>query len=156
MSAMASQITGVSVVYSTICSGTDQRKPKSPALLAFVRGIHRWPVNSPHTRPVTRNMFSFDVITLPRSFRITSLAQEQSYGLWRDICFQRLKGLWELQSTSVIEGSWPNTIISQEMYLRFTLSHTFVIYPWILPVFMVVFPALGLPQGNWNNCVEYG
>ena len=28
--------------------------------LAFVRGIHRWPVNSPHKRPVTRKMFPFD------------------------------------------------------------------------------------------------
>ena len=27
------------------------------ALLAFLRGIHRWPVNSPHKRPVTNKMF---------------------------------------------------------------------------------------------------
>ena len=33
------------------------------ASLAFVRGIHRWPVNSPHKGPVTRKMFPFnDVI----------------------------------------------------------------------------------------------
>ena len=32
-------------------------------LLALVRGIHRWPVNSPHKGPVTQNMFPFnDVI----------------------------------------------------------------------------------------------
>ena len=41
MSAMASQITGVSIVYSTVCSDTDQRKHQSSALLAFVRGSHR-------------------------------------------------------------------------------------------------------------------
>ena len=35
-------------VYSTVCSGTDQRKHQSSVSLAFVRGIHRWPVNSPH------------------------------------------------------------------------------------------------------------
>ena len=30
-----------------------------------VQGIHRWPVNSPHKRPVTRKMFLFDdVITI--------------------------------------------------------------------------------------------
>ena len=48
MSAMASQITGVSIVYSTVRSGADQRTHQSFASLAFMRGIHRWPVNSPH------------------------------------------------------------------------------------------------------------
>ena len=57
MSAMASQITGVSIVYSNVCSDEDQRKHQSSTSLAFVRGIHRWPVNFPHKRPVTRNMF---------------------------------------------------------------------------------------------------
>ena len=67
MSAMASQITSVSIVYTTVCSGADQRKHQSSALLAFVRGIHRWPVNSPHKGPVTRKMFPFDdVIMLSR------------------------------------------------------------------------------------------
>ena len=44
---MASQITGLTIVYSTVYSGTDQRKHQSSASLAFVRGIHRWPVNYP-------------------------------------------------------------------------------------------------------------
>ena len=48
MSAMASSVTGVSIVYSTICSGTDQRKYQSSASLAFVRGIHWWLVTFPH------------------------------------------------------------------------------------------------------------
>ena len=39
MSAMASQITGVSMVCSTVCSGAAQRKHQSSASLAFVRGI---------------------------------------------------------------------------------------------------------------------
>ena len=47
-----SQITGVSIVYSTVCSGADQRKHQSFASLAFVRGLHRWSVNSPHKGPV--------------------------------------------------------------------------------------------------------
>ena len=41
MSAMASQVNGVSIVYSTVCSGADQRKHQSSVPLAFVRGIHR-------------------------------------------------------------------------------------------------------------------
>ena len=48
MSAMASQITGVFIVNSTVSSGADQRKHQSSASLAFVWGIHRWTVNSPH------------------------------------------------------------------------------------------------------------
>ena len=42
MSAMASQITGVSIVCSTVCSGADQRKHQSCASLAFVRRSHQW------------------------------------------------------------------------------------------------------------------
>ena len=49
---MASQITSLTIVYSNVHSGADQRKHQSSASLAFVRGIHRWPVNSPHKGPV--------------------------------------------------------------------------------------------------------
>ena len=53
---MASQITSLTIVYPTVYSSAD-KKPQSSASLAFVRGIHRWPVNSPHKGPVTRKMF---------------------------------------------------------------------------------------------------
>ena len=65
MSAMASQITSLTIVYSTVYSGVDQRKHQSSASLAFVRGIHRWPVNSLHKSPVTRKMFPFDDVIMP-------------------------------------------------------------------------------------------
>ena len=64
MGAIASQITSFTIVYSTVYSGTDQRKHQSSASLAFVQGIHLWLVNSPHKWPVTRNMFPFDDITM--------------------------------------------------------------------------------------------
>ena len=64
MGAMASQITDVSIVYSTVWSGADQRKYQSSASLDFVSGIHRWPVNSPHKGPVTRKMFPFDDVIM--------------------------------------------------------------------------------------------
>ena len=57
---MASQITGVLIVYKTFCSGTDQRKHQSSTSLAFIRRIHRWPMNSPHNGPVTRKMSPCD------------------------------------------------------------------------------------------------
>ena len=69
MNMMASQITSVSIVYSTVCSGADQRKHQSSASLAFVRGIHRWPVNSQHKWPVTRKMFVLDDVIMMYIFQ---------------------------------------------------------------------------------------
>ena len=63
MSAMASQITDVSIVCTTVSSREDQRIHQSSASLTLLRGIHGWPVDSPHTGPVNRKIFSFnDVI----------------------------------------------------------------------------------------------
>ena len=67
MSAMASQITGVSILCSVVFSGINQRKLQSSASLAFLRGIHRSPVNSPHKGPVTRKMFPFDDVIMRSS-----------------------------------------------------------------------------------------
>ena len=64
MSAVASQITSVSIVHSTVCSGEDQRKQQSSTSLAFVKGIHRWPVNSSHKGPATQIMFPFDDVIM--------------------------------------------------------------------------------------------
>ena len=64
MGTMASQITSLTIVYSTVYSGPNQRKHQSSASLAFVRGIHRWPVNSSHKWPVTRKMFPFDDVIM--------------------------------------------------------------------------------------------
>ena len=57
MGTMASQITSLTIVYSTVYSGADQRKHQSSTSLAFVRENHRWPVISPHKCPVTRKCF---------------------------------------------------------------------------------------------------
>ena len=43
---------------------THRRKHQSSASLAFVRGIHRWPVNSPHKGTVTRKIFPFDDVII--------------------------------------------------------------------------------------------
>ena len=91
MRAMASQITGVWSVYSTVCSGADQRKHQSSASLAFVRGNHRWSVNSPqqmasnaehiftlwrHRRPTSEfldTIYSYNVYPLiTKPTRVTS------------------------------------------------------------------------------------
>ena len=83
MSAMASQITPVSIVCSTVCSGTDKRKHQSSASLAFVRRIHRWPVNSPHKEQVTRKMFPLnDVITRHNAVNRNSPYLHCSWNSW--------------------------------------------------------------------------
>ena len=64
MGAMSSQITILTIVYSTVYSGADQRKHQSSASLAFMLGIHQWLVISPHKWPVTRKMFPFDDVIM--------------------------------------------------------------------------------------------
>ena len=64
MDMVASQITTLTIVYLTFYSGADQRKHQSSASLAFVRGIHRGPENSPHKWPVTRKMYPFDDVIM--------------------------------------------------------------------------------------------
>ena len=64
MSAMASQITSLTIVYSSVCSRADQWKHQSSASLASVWGILRWPVNSQHKGPITRKMFPFDDVIM--------------------------------------------------------------------------------------------
>ena len=64
MSAMAFQITSLTIVYSTVYLGADKRKHQSSTSLAFVRGIHRWPLNSPHKGAATRKMVPFDDVIM--------------------------------------------------------------------------------------------
>ena len=64
MDTMAYKITSLAIVYLTVYSGADQRKHQCSASLAFVRGIHRWPVNSLHKWPVTQKMFPLDDVIM--------------------------------------------------------------------------------------------
>ena len=41
-----------------------RRKHQSFTSLAFVRGIHQWPVNSQHKGPVTQKMFPFNYVIM--------------------------------------------------------------------------------------------
>ena len=81
MGAIASQITSLTIVYSIVYSDVDQRKHQSSASLAFVRGIHRGPVNSPHKWPVTRKMFPFDDVIKsgPRCLRLLSVVSLKKF-----------------------------------------------------------------------------
>ena len=83
MGTIASQITSITIVYSTVYSGADQRKPQSSASLALVREIHQWPVNSPHKWSVTRKMFPFDdVIMKPTGKHLSNSNQFLQVSMW--------------------------------------------------------------------------
>ena len=84
MGGIASQITSLEIVYSTVYSGWDQRKHQSSTYLAFVRG----PVNSPHKWTVTRKMFPFDDVIMSQILHAlgyltgTDMAKVDFYQHW--------------------------------------------------------------------------
>ena len=57
MSTMVSQITSLTIVYSTFYSRCRSKRHQSSASLTFMWGIHRWPLHYPHKGPVTWKMF---------------------------------------------------------------------------------------------------
>ena len=79
---MASQITSSTIVYSTVYSGEDERKHQSSASLSFVRGIHRWSVNSAHKGPVTRKTFSFDDVIMSPEYIFKNNKTSHFNSLW--------------------------------------------------------------------------
>ena len=82
MGAIASQITSLIIVYSTVYSDAVQRKYQSSASLAFVWGLPRGPINSPHKWPVTRKMFPFgDVIMEITSLSMIKMVINSNYPL---------------------------------------------------------------------------
>ena len=87
MSTMASQITSLTIVYSAVYSGADQKEYESSPSLAFVRGIHRWPVNSPHKWPLTRKMFPVDDVIIFSSCDCTFSHHTASKCTYRTVVF---------------------------------------------------------------------
>ena len=84
MNEMATQIIGVSIVCSTVCPGADQRKYQVSASVAFMGEIHRWPMNSPHKGPVTRQMFPFDdVIVMTGTFQLQKCISSWEFLLYK-------------------------------------------------------------------------
>ena len=88
MGAIVTQITSLMIVYSTVYSDADQRKHKSAASQASVRGIHRGPVNSPHKWPVTRKMFPFDNVIMFWPHRNLSFWQSSTSGDDQGVCIR--------------------------------------------------------------------
>ena len=64
MNAMASQITSLAIVYSTIYSGADQKKPSKPRVTGRCAGNSPVTGEFPEQRPVTQKMFPFDDVIM--------------------------------------------------------------------------------------------
>ena len=172
MSKIASQITSLTIVYSTVYSGPDQTKHQSSASLAFVRGIHRGPVNSPHKWPVTRKMFPLDdVIMIISDTGLLSVTREdihwQQYWLkllialdpWKEFSvkfelhhknFQSRKFIWKFHLQI---GSH---FVSASMHYGLTYKqlekHQCLIVQWLLMALVLYHQTnemiLGLCQAN--------
>ena len=84
MSTMASHITGLRLFTERFVQ-VQIKENISSASLAFVRGIHRWPVNSPHKWPVMRKMFPFNDVIMKSSDQWSS--QQEAH-----LCGQRSHG----------------------------------------------------------------
>ena len=117
MGAMASLITSLTSVYSTVHPGADQSKHQSPASLAFVRGIHRRPVNSPHKWPVTRKMFPFDDVIMLWVDVTSVVWLRHLYGFLLPYSFH-FHYIYELHSTSLSDlscSSRKHVVVSAEL-----------------------------------------
>ena len=112
MGAISSRITSLTIVSSTVYLDLDQTKHQSSVSLAFVRGIHWRPVNSPHKCPVTRKMFPFDDVIMTNINRDISLSTHPrwSHAHLSDVTWTAL--LSKITSNSTVSltigsGKWP-------------------------------------------------
>ena len=126
MGAIASQITSLTIVFSAVYSDADQRKHQSSALLAFVWGIHRGPVNSPHKRPVTRKLFPFDDVIM----KLTEYRCVWPYGaVWHIECSSsRIVQVW----TQHISPTTIRAPTNLQIYLKDRLSQVSVQWGYCL------------------------
>ena len=114
MGAIASLITSLTIVYSTVYSDADQRKHQSSASLAFVWGIHRGPVNSPHKWPVTRKMFSFDDVIMIETKMVLFWWTFQHWSWTNSVCGQR----WKLSQNKWRYFRFSDNIVAASLCIR--------------------------------------
>ena len=112
--AIASQITSLTIVYSTVYSDADQRKHQSSASLAFVWGIHRGPVNSPHKWPVTRKMFPFDDVIMIILF--LSCVLSNHFLMTQVVNWKHAQTIKQLSREKIITPLTPFSVIKFNQY----------------------------------------
>ena len=128
MTTISSQITSLTVVYSTVYSDADQRKPG--------------PVNSPHKGPVTRKMFPFDDVIMsidmfldthtfvPPTAVIVSFTNTRAYDTFHVIPYEHLTmhERWYFYPTPmnpmmfVTQGMWSSSDILYKVQILYIFS----------------------------------
>ena len=94
------------------------KKTSNPSSLAFVRGIHRWPVNFPHKGPATRKMFPFDDVILPRFPVKISFTPEGLKLAIRRRRGKRFHVMMSPWSQIQISGNWSREHINHDIYIH--------------------------------------
>ena len=92
-------------------------KHQSSASLAFVRGIHRWPVNSPHKGSVTRKKFPLDEVIMWRLWRHYDVLTEVG-----EVIRPRVDA-----TTRRVQGGWLEILVAG-------LAHSYMRKPFISDV----------------------
>ena len=136
MSTNASQIAGVLIVRSTVCSGPDQRIHQSYASLASVREIHWWAVDSSHKAPVTPKMFHL----------MTWLWMEALINLTNDETRASPKHYWKLSnwwqvyvaSTTNLVNKIYWSVYAYEWYLYGCLIVSHFMKCFIFPIYILI------------------
>ena len=149
MSAMASQITSLTIVYSTVYSDTDQRKHGSSTSLALVQRIHRWSVHSPHKWPVTRKMFLFDDVIMKCVIHeyvlrvsFTSTSCEIALALFDLSKLVQVMAWFHQATIHYISHCWPSYACKISYKMTFVLSNLW----WLISR---VISSL-IRSDNWN------
>ena len=120
---LITMITSISIVCSTVCSGTDERKHQSSASLCFVKGIHQWPMDSPHKGPVMWKMFPFDDVIMC-NFPDAENLNSNSEGSWNqnpvwskarrtclaNIVLSRLLAIWQSKGPGQKQWYWHSSL----------------------------------------------
>ena len=119
MGAIASKIISLTIVYSTVYSDADQRKHQSSASLAFVWGIHRWPVPS-------------DDVIMPKL----------PWQLWLGMTV--LKSKEEIRRTQCQESTWKREEYFTACYCKNSVRQPILKLIWHSPTDRVYSPFLGI------------
>ena len=162
MTMLASQITSLTVVYSIVYSGVNQRKHQSSASLAFVLEIHRGPVNFPHKWPVTRKMFPFDDVIMndgqvenmnevhPCPVNRLTVWLLGNFDAFLRSNFQADFGDWWLRCLlgNCSQISWTSLMIRQH-WCRYCLGYVKVIRHYLGQYWYSVMPSYDVTRSQW-------
>ena len=125
---MASQITSVTIVYSTVCSGVHHRKHQSSASLACVTEIQQWAVNFPHKGPVTRKMFPYDDVIMGLYVVIFGALCRYSHG----------KYVWYFHQRTLRISMWYEIIYHRIRQANFNISQKLALHEGLISIYNVL------------------